>query len=44
MLMTIYTQTFLVETAKAEWVLPCAESFGNDRPGHAQALAGRCAR
>jgi hypothetical protein len=45
MRMTIYTQTFLVEAAKAAYGLSCRHSVGNDRrPGPALALSGRCAR
>jgi hypothetical protein len=41
MLITVNTETFLAEAA----ALPCGQSFDSKRrPGHARALAGRCAR
>jgi hypothetical protein len=45
MLMTIYTQTFLVEAAKVASWPSCRHSLGNGRrPDQALALSGRCAR
>jgi hypothetical protein len=45
MLITVNTQTFLADAAKAASALPCRHSSDEERqPAYVYALAGRCAR